>query len=207
MDVIGTMDRLGAYDMYPDTPANEEENLAELRDLEKQIGCEFPDEYRSFVMNFGQYGFDRRICCPSGEGSPCGPLFRVTRWFGLRKGGRNLLRKEIKTYRGRIPDHAIPVAADPGGNLLVLSLFGDDRGFVYSWDHEFRALGWNRLKQWTDDLERDGVDVSRMAAPEIIREWERRHAESLNWRPGYGNLYRVARTWGELMASLQEYPE
>src|SRR5262249_34028764 len=119
----------------------------------------------------------------------------------------NLLRREAKTYRGRIPEHAIPVASDPGGNLLVLSLGGDDRGQVYSWDHEFRRLGWKRLKAWIDELERAGVDVAHMSSPEIIREWEQRNPDKIEWRPGYGNLYRVAGTWDELMSSFQEYPE
>lgn len=207
MEAGSVMERLGAYDMYPSHQLTEAELAREASDVERIVGWPLPSAYRAFVIRFGQFGFDRHICCPSGEGYPSGKLFPVSRWFGLRSGKPNTLRKEIATYRGRIPDHAIPVAGDQGGNLLVLALAGDDLGYVYSWDHEFRALGWKRLERWTNELEGLGVDVSHMASPQIIREWERRHPEKLKWKPGYGNLYPVARSWAELMASFQEYPE
>lgn len=39
-------------------------------------------------------------------------------------------------YRGRIPPNLLPIAHDPFGNLICLSVAGQDRGKVYFWDHE-----------------------------------------------------------------------
>ena len=39
-------------------------------------------------------------------------------------------------YGGLVPRHLLPVADDPGGNLICLVLHGSNRGAVCFWDHE-----------------------------------------------------------------------
>jgi hypothetical protein len=39
-------------------------------------------------------------------------------------------------YQDRVPNTLLPVARDPGGNLLCLQLSEQDYGKVYFWDHE-----------------------------------------------------------------------
>jgi hypothetical protein len=206
MNTDAKMEALGAYNLYPDVPGSEDQLEGEAARIEAGVGAPLPPAYRAFVMRFGQFAFDRGVYCPS-KGSPCGDRFRLSRIYGLRPAKANTLASALKTYRGRIPDHTIPVACDPGGNQLVLSLGGDDREHVYSWDHEFRALGWKNLQKWTARLEDEGVDVSHASSPAIIREYERRHPDELKWKPGYGNLYLAARCWEEFIGSLVEYPE
>jgi hypothetical protein len=38
--------------------------------------------------------------------------------------------------QGRIPKKLFPIANDPFGNLICVSLTGEDCGAVYFWDHE-----------------------------------------------------------------------
>ena len=42
----------------------------------------------------------------------------------------------IRRYRKRIPVEMIPVATDPGGNIITLGITSNLRGKVYLWDHE-----------------------------------------------------------------------
>ena len=36
----------------------------------------------------------------------------------------------------RLPDYFVPIAHDPGGNLICISCSETENGFVYFWDHE-----------------------------------------------------------------------
>lgn len=61
-------------------------------------------------------------------------------WFFAIYDGKhdNLLRYffNYKVHRKRLPFRLIPIAHDPGGNLICISCEGADNGFVYFWDHE-----------------------------------------------------------------------
>ena len=52
------------------------------------------------------------------------------------------LKKIYKTmtYEEMIPDDMLPIADDPGGNVLAISLNMDDYGYVYFINHEYDDL-------------------------------------------------------------------
>lgn len=52
-------------------------------------------------------------------------IYDITAWIGR--------------YKKRIPSSMIPIAVDPGGNLVCLVVKGDHAGNVYFWDHEDEA--------------------------------------------------------------------
>lgn len=65
----------------------------------------------------------------------------VVDWFlSLEKQGPVSLEVYLSWYKERMPDHLIPIAFDPFGNLVCLSIRRNDRGAVYFWDHEGEAL-------------------------------------------------------------------
>jgi hypothetical protein len=39
-----------------------------------------------------------------------------------------------------MPEEMLPIAADAGGNLVLLALAGQDAGKVFFWNHEIEAL-------------------------------------------------------------------
>jgi hypothetical protein len=41
----------------------------------------------------------------------------------------------IMTYKGRIPSELLPIGSDSGGNIICLTITGENRGKVYLWDH------------------------------------------------------------------------
>lgn len=41
-----------------------------------------------------------------------------------------------KLDEARVPDPMVPIAHDPGGNLVCISVTGEDAGKVYFCDHE-----------------------------------------------------------------------
>lgn len=47
---------------------------------------------------------------------------------------------EIYVEARRVPAAHLPIAADHGGNLVVLSLEGANTGSVYFWNHEIEGL-------------------------------------------------------------------
>lgn len=64
----------------------------------------------------------------------------VVDWFLAIYDGKshNLYRHLLlfKIEEKRMPRHVIPIAHDPGGNLICISCAGHDGGSVYFWDHE-----------------------------------------------------------------------
>lgn len=108
-----------------------------LSEVEKLIGVEFPQDYRSHLLAFN-----------GGQPRPSGFAFtehgQRTRsridWFLAVHDGEydNLLQyaKRYKLDQKRVPTRMLPIAHDPGGNLLLVSCEGRDRGAVYFWDHE-----------------------------------------------------------------------
>lgn len=61
-------------------------------------------------------------------------------WFlAIYEGEYDNLRSCITMYKiddKRMPSNMLPIAHDPGGNLICISCAGDDFGRVYFWDHE-----------------------------------------------------------------------
>jgi len=49
------------------------------------------------------------------------------------------LKTMLNRTRDRMPNNIIPIANDPGGNKICISIKGEDYGKVYFWDHEFEA--------------------------------------------------------------------
>jgi hypothetical protein len=110
----------------------------QLRQLEKRLGLALPPPYRRFLLRHN-------------GGRPKPGVFRfgpadepysgsmVDRFLAVYGGKHDNFEHYFRTYKlddRRIPENLIPVAHDPGGNLICLSVSGKDVGAVYFWDHE-----------------------------------------------------------------------
>lgn len=42
----------------------------------------------------------------------------------------------VTDFQNRVPPDLLPIAVDPGGNLICLAIAGQNTGKVYFWDHE-----------------------------------------------------------------------
>ncbi|MBK9202300.1 MAG: SMI1/KNR4 family protein [Candidatus Obscuribacter sp.] len=106
---------------------------SELSQYERQLGLKLPQQYRNFLLEFN-------------GGSPrpsrftfkdCDTGSQVLSFFGF--GSFYDVLEELETYGGRLPKRFFPIAAESGGNLLCISLSGEDSGNIYFWDHELEA--------------------------------------------------------------------
>lgn len=104
---------------------------------ERDLGVQLPSEYRSFltVWNGGRpqpntFSYEIRGRKESG----------MVDWFlGIHNGEHDNLRQYTLWYKGRIPSNLLPIAHDPGGNLICIAVSGSDLGAVYFWDHELES--------------------------------------------------------------------
>ncbi len=100
--------------------------LSDLGSFERSLGAMLPDEYRSHLLrhNGGCVKGVRRLCL-------------LDHVYGIHDGP-NWARfpDTSKIYGGLVPRHVLPVADDPGGNLICVAVSGRKRGAVYFWDHE-----------------------------------------------------------------------
>lgn len=110
---------------------------SQIKKIEKKVGLDFPAEYRNHLLKY--------------NGGQCEPNEfdflengKVTSsnidWFlAIYDGEYDNLEDYINTYKieqKRMPSRILPIAHDPGGNLICISCEGLDVGRVYFWDHD-----------------------------------------------------------------------
>jgi cell wall assembly regulator SMI1 len=109
----------------------------EIIEIENLLGYSLPEEYRIHLLKY--------------NGGKCKPnVFsfiennKISKsnidWFlAIYDGKYDNLRLYIDMYiieQKRLPDYFIPIAHDPGGNLICISCLTSNFGFIYFWDHE-----------------------------------------------------------------------
>ena len=112
-------------------------SIQQINEVEKWIGLTFPHEYKNHLLlhNGGR-------CEPNIFGfiENEEPAESCIDWFlAIYDGKYNNLKDYIETYKlneKRLPIHIIPIAHDPGGNLVCISCGKEDYGYVYFWDHD-----------------------------------------------------------------------
>lgn len=113
----------------------------DIASVERRLGRSIPLAYRAFLLahnggrpqpsGFSSYERDGSLHDQS-----------VVDWFfGINTGTyhNDLEQRYTMVRERRVPANLFPIANDPGGNLICLSVEGTDIGTVYFWDHEFEA--------------------------------------------------------------------
>jgi hypothetical protein len=99
----------------------------DVSQFEMEIAARLPDDYRAFLLRYnGGY--------PQPNGFVGGNEV-LNYFFGLWQK-RASLNYELLAYRDFIPKGMIPIACDPGGNLVLLEVARPNRGRIWFWDHE-----------------------------------------------------------------------
>lgn len=109
----------------------------ELVRVERQLGIDLPDDYRSFLLEHNG-GRPKPNTFPI-HNFPSSSRGILEEFIGIKKGAYTDIRKQLNVFRDRIPPDCLPIARDPGGNLLCLVFRGPGRGTIYFWDHEEEA--------------------------------------------------------------------
>lgn len=104
-----------------------------LHRLETALGQRLPDDYRAFLIEHnGGQPEPSLFTISEEEGSDV-----VQEFLGLHDGPRFLqLDNTWADHREWMPETLLPIALDPGGNMVCLGVSGEERGAVYFWDHE-----------------------------------------------------------------------
>lgn len=119
----------------PGPPLTEADILA----LEGRLSLALPELYRRFLLDYN-----------GGEPEPAefqfkhehGPYTDSTVEYFFSVGGVPDNRSFdwnynlYKVEEDRLPHNMVPIAHDPGGNLICISMAGIDAGAVFFWDHE-----------------------------------------------------------------------
>jgi hypothetical protein len=109
---------------------------AELKEVEAKLGSPLPDDYEEFVKEYGATAFEKSVKFPTKGPCNWGPEGTPNVFFGVLGSGSYDLLRNLDTYEGRVPAECLPIANDPGGNLVLLAVRAKNKGRVYFWDHE-----------------------------------------------------------------------
>lgn len=105
--------------------------------LEHKLAITLPEDYRDFILHYN--GGQPKFCVFSYKGVDGFESQSVINWFhAIYDGEENDFESIYLFYseNGRIPPGFVPIASDPGGNMICISISENDRGMVYFWDHE-----------------------------------------------------------------------
>lgn len=95
---------------------------SDLSQFEAKWKNELPTAYRAFLLRTNG-----------------GTTKSKSTYFCVDSSTGSDLRKQIETYRERIPKDVLPIARDWGGNLFLLCFRGKDLGKIFRWSHEEEA--------------------------------------------------------------------
>lgn len=110
---------------------------------EAKLGVALPADYRLFLLaHNGGLPSECIFDIPGrGESSVV--------FYGIGVGDvHDDLLSACSAYARRLPDNAIPVGFDPGGNQICLVKMHDEGWAVFFWDHETDGGPLERLKMW-----------------------------------------------------------
>lgn len=200
--------RIGGHTLAPVSGARVDDVDAAvvLNGLEQRIGCRLPDDYRGFVATTPQSGFAASVVIDLPPDAPQREV-AVDVMFGIDARRPQSIGRQLDVYGDRLPPRFMPIASDPGGNLLCLALADGEYGNVFWWDHSHREWAPEEVKKMSRSVAARGVDVNSMSIDQIIVEWELRNARHLQWSPGRGNLYHVAASFLGFVEQLREADE
>lgn len=111
-------------------------NEQDIIELENYLECTFPDDYKSFLLKYNGGEPDKTLIYFGNEGGI------IDVFLGINKEYCYSIKRKNNMFIGRVPSNTIAIASDPGGNLFLISIRGDDYGQIYFWDHEFE-VDWN----------------------------------------------------------------
>ncbi len=114
--------------------------MSQIAEIENYVALVFPKEYKEHLLKFNGGQCQPNVFTFNENGSITNSYID---WFlAIYDGEYDNLKKYIENYKinhQRLPSRILPIAHDPGGNLICISCDGEDMGSIYFWDHENEA--------------------------------------------------------------------
>lgn len=105
--------------------------IERVEKFEAALGTRLPEQYRSFLQEFNGGRPVPKMFTISEEQGP--DIIRM--FFGIGNEYGNL-EENYKVYEDRVPIGFVPIASDPGGNIICIGTDEEFTGKIYFWDHE-----------------------------------------------------------------------
>jgi hypothetical protein len=129
---------MGAYKMavqihYLDNHVFTDENTVAA--FEHQLNIILPADYRNFLLTHnGGYPKPNHFWIPNHPFPNQRSDLNI--FLGFCPGSVYDIIITYDVYKGRMPEELIPIADDPGGNVICLAIKGENTGKIYFWYHE-----------------------------------------------------------------------
>lgn len=110
----------------------------QVNDFESRLGVTLPIDYKDFLLKYnGGYPRPNAFTFIDNFNKTSNSIvdFFHAIYEGYGEGNLEIDYDYFKSAK-RIPPNVLPIAGDPFGNLICLSIEGEDKGKVYFWDHE-----------------------------------------------------------------------
>lgn len=108
-------------------------DLEDVLECESAIGVRLPDEYRSFLLRYNG-GRPTPNAYPI-YGLENNPFGAVHFFFGIDDPVESCnIDWNYEVHNGRLPANLLAIGCDGAGDLICISLYGDDAGAVVFWD-------------------------------------------------------------------------
>lgn len=96
----------------------------------KKIGAAFPETFIDYLMVHNDADLEpNRLEIPANETS-------IRYFYGTGDEDYSDIEANYFIYKDRLPSKCIPIAPDPFGNQICMSLSAGTYGKIYFWDHE-----------------------------------------------------------------------
>lgn len=106
---------------------------SQLRAVEQELGVRLPEDYRKFMLEFNG---GRPVPEDAFDVPQCDQSSGVNRFCPIDENDANGLLTKRMHLDGRIPPNMLVIAGAACGDLVLLTIQGDDAGSVFYWDHE-----------------------------------------------------------------------
>ncbi|AQY49783.1 hypothetical protein PWEIH_02222 [Listeria weihenstephanensis FSL R9-0317] len=115
------------------TSKNEKLSLDRLEVFEKEHDIRFSTEYRKFLLNYNGGYPDKSTFKIKGEDGEYESILNVL--YGIGEMYDNL-EKNFDIFDELVDVGFVPIADDPGGNQICISINKENYGAIYFWEHE-----------------------------------------------------------------------
>ncbi len=106
---------------------------ADIESVESRIGIRLPADYKAFLLKYNG-GRPTPNAFPI-EGLANNPFGGIQVFFGIDDPIDSCnLDSNYEIVSGSLPTNLLAIACNGGGDLICLSLYGDDAGAVLFWD-------------------------------------------------------------------------
>lgn len=124
---------------------------AAIQAAEAKVRLLFPPEYVEFLLGHNGGSFRPWPSYPI-EGCPRDTAGLLQCFFNIGAKESTDLVGQYQTHSQRIPPDLLPIASDPGGNLICLACKGEKAGRVFFWERAYEAntdegeeVGWRNV--------------------------------------------------------------